>query len=568
MFEPTIATFRAVGQLTCQAALMFKEVDFLNASVVSDVHNAPLDMLVSHARKTAQSLRYRPPLSALWLTILAALILWLGTMPSRAIASIAGEVVFAVGKATVLPREVPLQRGLSLHEGDVIVTEAGAHVHVRFADGALLSVRPNSRLSIERYSYRPGQHAENAVKFRLESGTARSITGKAGEEAKDRFRLNTPVAAIGVRGTDFVVATDAASSAVAVNSGAIVVSPIGGTCAREALGPCAGSLAKELSASMSGTLARVEAGKVEFMAIRELPKGRISPPAEQEPKSIVTAPGAAIAHASQNSQGSSLSSSNPQPASVVVQAAPVGVVVSPVELSAGVSQTVGAANQDGIYLSRSQEIAAKFIDKATQTADNDIKRQVSAEEAQRAAFVAAEEAKRAALSPSVLAWGRWAALSIPGDRDPVPQLQNPDFSKIVLSDGIYVLSGPQNTRWQNAREGLYDYVFRDAKVYLKQANGEVSAGQISAGTLSIDLSSAVFQTKLTGTHQQVPGQIEVSGKGYLRDDGLFRSSVLSAATITGVMVNQGREAAYMFNQNVNTLSGAPAEFAGMTRWGR
>ena len=33
----------------------------------------------------------------------------------------------------------------------------------------------------------------------------RSITGQWGEAARDRFRLNTPIAAIGVRGTDFIV---------------------------------------------------------------------------------------------------------------------------------------------------------------------------------------------------------------------------------------------------------------------------------------------------------------------------------------------------------------------------
>lgn len=555
------------------------EADSSNRSVMVDLPRAKgssvAPQVVGRIRAFGRMSFWRMTLCSISLVVMC----WLTASPGEAVANIAGEVVFSVGKATVLPRDAPLQRGLSLYEGDVIVTEAGAHVHVRFADGALLSVRPNSRLSIERYSYRPGQPAENAVKFRLETGTARSITGKAGEEAKDRFRLNTPVAAIGVRGTDFVVATDAASSAVAVNSGSIVVSPIGGVCAREGLGPCAGSLSRELTASTPGTLARIEAGKVEFMTIRELPKGRIAPPAEQEPKSVAIAPLPSIHAATQGNQGAQFVSSGQQPVVVAANHPALGMVFPPTDLSVGAVQTVSAVSQDSLYASRSQTIANKVIDKATQTADLDLKRHISAEEAQRAGLIAAEEAlragliaaeeaRRAALSPSVLAWGRWAVLSLPGEKDPAPQIQNPDFSKIMLSDGVYLLSGPQNTRWQPVREGLYEYVLRDSKVYLKETGGAISAGQVSAGSLSIDLASAIFQTRLSGTHQLVPGQIEVSGKGYLRDDGLFRSSVLSAASVTGVMVNQGREAAYMFSQTVNTQSGAAAEFAGMARWGR
>ena len=37
--------------------------------------------------------------------------------------------------------------------GDEIETRANGHVHIRFIDDALVSVRPNSRLSIERYDF-------------------------------------------------------------------------------------------------------------------------------------------------------------------------------------------------------------------------------------------------------------------------------------------------------------------------------------------------------------------------------------------------------------------------------
>ncbi len=140
-----------------------------------------------------------------------------------------GEVLFAVGDAQLSgpggsqgQHASVLQRGKTVAVGDVIETGAGAHVHIRFIDGALVSVRPNSRLSIEQYQFDAEQAQRSQVKFQLLEGTARSITGKAGESARDRFRLNTPVAAVGVRGTDFVATTSPSQTAVVVNTGAVV----------------------------------------------------------------------------------------------------------------------------------------------------------------------------------------------------------------------------------------------------------------------------------------------------------------------------------------------------------
>src|SRR5690606_30187211 len=91
---------------------------------------------------------------------------------------------------------------------------------------------------VEVFDYRRDASSDR-VRYRLEDGVARSITGAVGESNKEAFRLNTPVAAVGVRGTDFVVATNAATSRVAVNSGAVVVAALGGQCAADAFGSCA-----------------------------------------------------------------------------------------------------------------------------------------------------------------------------------------------------------------------------------------------------------------------------------------------------------------------------------------
>ncbi len=119
-----------------------------------------------------------------------------------------GEATMVIGVAKLIAAdgvERPVDRGTAIRVGDRIETGAGGHVHLRFVDGARLSVRPASRLQVENYSRASDGSALTAIKFRLDEGVVRSITGAWGEAERDRFRLNTPVAAIGVKGTAFVV---------------------------------------------------------------------------------------------------------------------------------------------------------------------------------------------------------------------------------------------------------------------------------------------------------------------------------------------------------------------------
>jgi hypothetical protein len=167
---------------------------------------------------------------------------------------IVGEITTVIGQGKVLSgnERQPAARGQYIRAGDRIETAAGGHVHVRFIDGGLVSVRPMSRLLIE--DYRDSSTSSlAAIKFKLEDGIMRSVTGQWGEAHRDRFRLNTPVAAIGVKGTDFVVKANGSSTYASVNSGAIIMAPLQGICA-SALGPCQGEQAVLLSADMHGTM--------------------------------------------------------------------------------------------------------------------------------------------------------------------------------------------------------------------------------------------------------------------------------------------------------------------------
>ena len=152
-----------------------------------------------------------------------------------------GEVSLVLGKAYLLSVDKPrqlLQAGSQIRPMDQIVTEANGHVHIRFIDKALVSVRPNSQLEITSYRYNSEQPEQSSFKFNLLEGVTRAVSGKGAKADRSRYRLNTPIAAIGVRGTDFVVSATDSSTRAMVNQGAIVLAPYSENCSAAALGPC------------------------------------------------------------------------------------------------------------------------------------------------------------------------------------------------------------------------------------------------------------------------------------------------------------------------------------------
>ncbi len=189
--------------------------------------------------------------------VLAAL--WLGLAPAWLWAdevAPVGEVTFAIGEGHIArgSGELAATKGARILIGDAIETPQGGHVHIRFIDGAFVSVRPNSRLLIQEYQFDAGHPERSAVKFTLERGIARAISGQAAHAAKDHFRLNTPLVAIGVRGTDFVTQVRSDSVSAVVNQGAIIVAPFDETCLASGFGGCASSRSKVLTAEMAGVI--------------------------------------------------------------------------------------------------------------------------------------------------------------------------------------------------------------------------------------------------------------------------------------------------------------------------
>jgi len=152
-----------------------------------------------------------------------------------------GEVTMVLGKTTIASvtgSSVPAKVGMAIHVGDTIETAGSGQVHIRFVDDAYMSVRPMSTLQVVRYDYNPQNPQNSAIKLKLVEGITREISGQGATKARQNFRMDTPIAAIGVRGTDFAVSANGQSVRAIVNEGAIVVAPYSSQCSAAALGPC------------------------------------------------------------------------------------------------------------------------------------------------------------------------------------------------------------------------------------------------------------------------------------------------------------------------------------------
>jgi len=192
------------------------------------------------------------PMIRCLMVLVCALFLWVSTASAT---ERIGEVTLVIGQSEIERQSSPInsvRKGDSISQGDVIKTTGNGHVHVRFIDGALVSVRPNSILTIQEFQYKPTDPAASVVRMSLIKGEVRSVSGAAAQAAKDKFRLNTPLVAIGVKGTDFVTQTSAQGTRVSVNQGAIVMAPFDQNCRADALGACSGRRARELTADMIG----------------------------------------------------------------------------------------------------------------------------------------------------------------------------------------------------------------------------------------------------------------------------------------------------------------------------
>ncbi len=117
----------------------------------------------------------------------------------------AGRFQFVNGTVSVLDaagKSRPARKGETLNEGDTVVTAPGSSAQVRMSDGGFMAVRPDTRLKVDQYRYAGKEDGSEKGLVSLVKGGFRTITGAIGRTNKENYRISTPAATIGIRGTD------------------------------------------------------------------------------------------------------------------------------------------------------------------------------------------------------------------------------------------------------------------------------------------------------------------------------------------------------------------------------
>lgn len=112
-------------------------------------------------------------------------------------------VLFVHGKVEIISTDQLYRqtiKGGKVYQGDVITTSAASSLQLDMIDGGYFAIRPDSKVEINDYVYQ--QKETDKVNATLLRGGLRSITGAIGQTNKKNFKLRTPVATIGIRGTD------------------------------------------------------------------------------------------------------------------------------------------------------------------------------------------------------------------------------------------------------------------------------------------------------------------------------------------------------------------------------
>lgn len=392
----------------------------------------------------------------------------------------------AAGKQSTQRTRQLAVTGAPVSASDRIVTDSNGHVHIRFIDDALVSVRPDSRLDIVQYEYHPERPQDSVIRLYLEEGVTRSISGDGASSARERFRLNTPIAAIGVRGTDFVVSASSQAVRAQVNEGAIVMAPFSSECFADGLGPCLAD-AVELTGNS--------------LQMLEMDDGDATPRLLAD--SVLHDPEAMNSDAEQR------------------------IAQTNVE---------DRATASDMYLenvtSRRIEAEVAGISRPAPPLD----------------FMPSSPVASSVLSERELLWGRWTEGYGVDERLTMPQVAARVDRDVTMGKGDYILFRDGGGRERvDAGLGAISFELASAQAFYRGDTGVVAMA-VSGGALDVNFDTGQFSTALNLSHR-LTGRVDFTAAGWLTERGFFVSRS-DSHELRGTTSLDGREAGYLFEQKL------------------
>ncbi|WP_163649479.1 FecR family protein [Modicisalibacter sp. 'Wilcox'] len=461
-------------------------------------------------RHAVRTLPAAPALVA-WLLWLA----WLLAVPAFA-AEPAGKVAFVTGKVSLFrdDAEHTPQTGDSVYPGDRFETAAGSHIHLRMVDGAFISLRSNSALRLDAYRYTPDYPSRSRAHVTLLHGVARSVTGEIGARDKAHFRFNTPVAAIGIRGTDFSVLTTQDDSRLSVRRGGVVMAPLSDSCDSAGLGPCQAG-ARDLYAKQKGALLEARRGERQAHITYEgVTPDEYAPPHPREDALVPLSYEQARASTS---------------------------------LARGESAPGVESYEEGL-----QQVDRYLASPGLATEAYALGEAVGPEW---------QPADRGLVAERAVTWGRWSDYRDGGSDTPsIAQLIYRNHQYAGLNSVFALLEtvpdGPRAPTSGRAHFRLNAY-----EAYIKRG-ATLEGAAISHPGLVVDFDTQRFATRLDVHADSLPGPVHVVGGGDVSAGGLLRSDAESPSRLEGTLAREGKEAGLLFEYQVSP----GVDAVGATHW--
>lgn len=468
------------------------------------------------------------------------LLFWLqGLAVQATTAPSVASVALSVGdvkRISAQGAEVTLATGALIAEGDHIITGNNAVAILVFNDEGRVSLRANSELVVKHYKQDP-TGADTLLEFELVRGAVRQISGQAARKQPERYRLNTPIATIGVRGTDFLAKTTANALETYIQEGKIVVLPSTSACSGQAqTGNCApfasisaADEARYLKVNLGGSLERRILDGVDVERLFGL--GQIK----------VTAP---------------LATSTPStPATPLAAVTPV----QPSQTPSKTTETWSGNMREVSALENNAQITFIAFNKSLDAAGLSVDEKMA---------TIASGAPQTTLPPVIatapdthqLIWGKFSY----AEQLPLQML----VPYATASQGRSVTVGEisQHALWRTAGgpttspalKGEVQFAMRSGEAYLQQGT-QLLPATITNPTLAINFDKATFASSLT-LNQAQTGSVPLQVSGNLNAEGVF-VGVAPGQRVAGAISYDGKEAGFLFNRD-NALG----VFKGITLW--
>lgn len=141
-----------------------------------------------------------------FLALLVGIIAFAASGPSLAqgaqgyVQEVSGTVTGQVGTG----RAASVSRGQTLPNNATITTGPRSYAVLKFEDGTAVLLKENTSFQVQNYTYNAKAPENSNAIFNLLRGGLRMVTGLVTSRNREALKLGTPLATIGIRGTEFV----------------------------------------------------------------------------------------------------------------------------------------------------------------------------------------------------------------------------------------------------------------------------------------------------------------------------------------------------------------------------